>query len=64
MSRFIWARNRNAAGRGSDPTPQIIHDDVGVSHLEIVASHPVHDSSLYSIDMLIVIYPPPQVERL
>jgi hypothetical protein len=45
MFNFIWARNRNANGRGSDPMPQLIHQDVGCAHLEIVASVPVIDAS-------------------
>jgi hypothetical protein len=58
---FIWARNRNANGRGSDPMPQLVHDDVGCAHLEIVASAPVTDTSL-TIDNLCVLHPAPMVE--
>jgi hypothetical protein len=69
-TRFIWARNRNAAGRGSDPMPQIIYDDVGVSHLEIVASHDIvdHDFIDYThthgltINALASVHPAPRVE--
>lgn len=61
--KFVWARNRNAAGRGSDPMPQIIHGDVGVSHLEIVASHPLPDGMVerLSIDSIVQLYPAPEV---
>lgn len=63
-ARFIWARNRSAAGRGADPMPQIIHDDVGISHLEIVASIPLTGTYERTIDDLVALYPPPEVERL
>jgi len=65
-TRFIWARNRNANGHGNDPMPQIIYQDVGVSHLEIVASHPIWPGivsmSLPDINSLIAIFPAPEVE--
>lgn len=60
--RFVWARNRNAAGRGSDPMPQIIHEAVGVSHLEIVAEHAiVHATEWMGINELAKLYPAPEV---
>lgn len=64
MLKFIWARNRNANGRGSDPMPQLVHDDVGVAHLEIVAQHVIPDYVIERrIDNLCVLYPaPPLVE--
>jgi hypothetical protein len=60
--KFIWVRNRNAAGRGSDPMPQLIHEDVGIAHLEIVAEHVI--PALFanpSIHALAEIYPAPKV---
>jgi len=61
--RFIWARNRNANGHGNDPMPQIIYQDVGVSHLEIVSSVTItHVDQRLTIDWLAAMYPAPEVE--
>jgi hypothetical protein len=58
--RFVWARNRNAAGRGRDPMPQIIHENVGCAHLEIVAEHDIPDFVIdRRIDALVNIFPAP-----
>jgi hypothetical protein len=62
-ARFVWARNRNAAGVMPDPMPQLIYENVGVSHLEIVAEHKIDTaiSGAASIDFLAKMYPAPEV---
>jgi hypothetical protein len=60
---FAWVRNRSAAGRGSDPMPVILHDDVGLAGLEIVATHRISVGP-HTIDYLVSVFPAPEVERL
>lgn len=64
MARLVYARNRNAAGRGHDPMAQVIHDEVCVAHLEIVASHELPEGLAERLTMtsLIRLYPPPMVD--
>lgn len=64
MARLVYARNRFASGRGNDPMAQVIHDEVCVAHLEIVASHELPDglAERLTLNSLTRLYPPPMVE--
>ncbi|MGY3278174.1 hypothetical protein [Bradyrhizobium sp. S3.7.6] len=64
--RFVWVRNRNAAGPGRDPMPQLIFEDVAVSHLEIVAEHVIDDrftdnAGTIHLATLIAVFPAPEI---
>lgn len=64
MTRLAWVRNRNAAGRGNDPMPVILHSDVGLKGLEIVAEYQVEfDVGLDTIDSIASILPAPEVKE-
>lgn len=64
MAVLVWVRNRSAAGSkdSGDPQLQVLHDDVGISHLEIVARREIDNDLAYlPLNTLAKMFPAPKV---